>query len=70
MSKLPVTGGMRVKAYVVLAEAVESGVQSGWRRAHKHTDAPSQPTLLETIESEVLAEICARFDFDDADGDA
>lgn len=40
--KLPVTVGMRVRAYEVLSRAIEEGVACSWRRAHKHTDTPGE----------------------------
>jgi hypothetical protein len=60
-----VTGGMRVRAYGVLARAVEEGVACGWRRAHKHTDAPGEEAIQEQIAQGVLNEICEVFAFDE-----
>ena len=51
--KSAVTGGMRVKTYVVLERALEEGFRVGWNRAHKHTDTPRQ----DVIESEVIRAI-------------
>ena len=56
---------MRVRAYDVLSRAVEEGVAYGWRRAHKHTDAPGEDTIKEQILQGVLNEICEVFAFDD-----
>lgn len=54
----------RPKLWPALTEAVEQGVAYGLRRAHKHTDAPSEETIREEIERAVLNEICCRFDLE------
>ena len=54
-AKRPVRGGMKVRAYPVLRRAVEEGVAYGWRRAHKHIDAPDAETIEEQIVCAVLA---------------
>ena len=64
-AKRPVRGGMTVRAYPVLCRAVEEGVAYGWRRAHKHIDAPDAETIEEQIVCTVLNEVCDYFDFDE-----
>jgi hypothetical protein len=64
-TKCRVTGGMRVRAYEVLRRAVEEGVAYGWRRAHKHTDAPGEDAIVDHVVQGVLNEVCEYFDFDD-----
>jgi hypothetical protein len=64
-AKRPVRGGMKVRAYPVLCQAVEKGVAYGWRRAHKHNDAPDPETIEEQIVEAVLSEVCDYFDFDE-----
>jgi hypothetical protein len=66
-TKRPVTGGMRVRAYEVLRRAVEEGVAYGWRRAHKHTDAPGEDAIVDQVVQGVLNEVCEYFDFDPAE---
>jgi hypothetical protein len=68
-NKVKPTGTMRVRAYLVISRAVEDGVELGWRRAHKHTDAPSEDTIREAIAAAVLGEICEWFDFDDPESE-
>ncbi|MBI3184698.1 MAG: hypothetical protein HYZ28_21385 [Myxococcales bacterium] len=63
--KRPVTGGMRVRAYEVLSRAVDEGVAYGWRRAHKHTDAPGEDAIKDQVTQAVLSEVCEYFDFAD-----
>ena len=66
-AKRPVRGGMKVRAYPVLCRAIEEGVAYGWRRAHKHLDAPDAQTIEEQIVTAVVDEICQYFDFDDTE---
>ena len=56
---------MKVRAYPVLCRAIEDGVAYGWRRAHKHLDAPDAQAIEEQIVTAVVNEICQYFDFDD-----
>jgi len=53
--------GLVPKVWPLLAEAVEAGVQRGWNRAHKHTDAPHEVEVRAEIEKAVTNEICERF---------
>lgn len=66
-TKRSVTGGMLVRAYEVLRRAVEEGVAYGWRRAHKHTDAPGEDAIVDQVVQGVLNEVCEYFDFDPAE---
>jgi hypothetical protein len=63
--KLPVTGGMRVRAYEVLRRTVEEGVAYGWRRAHKHTDTPDEETIKDEITNAALNAVTEYFRFED-----
>lgn len=56
---------MKPKEYNVLAMCVETGVMSGWYRAHKHNDAPDPEAIRHAIEQAVLNEICEWFDFEE-----
>jgi hypothetical protein len=56
---------MVVRAYPILRRAVEEGVAYGYRRAHKHTDAPAVHAIEEHIVSAVMNEVCDYFDFSD-----
>jgi predicted Zn-dependent protease with MMP-like domain len=46
---------------------VEKGAAYGWRRAHKHTDAPGEDAIVDQIVQGVLNEVCEYFDVDDED---
>lgn len=63
--KRRVAGGIRARTYEVLRRAVEDGIEYGWRRAHKHTDAPESEAIKEQVAQGILNEVCEWFDFDD-----
>ncbi len=56
---------IRMLSYQVMARAVDEGVCYGYRRAHKHTDAPDEETLTMAIYDAVLSSICEVFEFDE-----
>jgi len=49
---------LQVDVYNVVARAVEEGVAYGLRRAYKHVDDPSQESIAEHVEREVLNALC------------
>lgn len=65
MRKLPVKRGLRVRAFDVLARAIEEGAEHGWNRAHKHTDKPDEFAVREAVTTAVMDAICEVFDFED-----
>ena len=66
--RLPVRGGLRVKAYEILCDAVGSGVEWGWIYAHKHVSDPSEWQIREAMEREVMNAIMEKFDIDEPAG--
>jgi len=64
-TKRLVSGGMKIRGYLVLRRAVEEGVAYGWRRAHKHADSPDEETIKDEIITAVLNEVCEYFNFED-----
>ena len=54
---------VRINAYPVIAEAVDSGVAYGWHRAHKHTATPSDEAAIEEIAQAVMNELCDVLNF-------
>lgn len=56
---------MKPKVRVILEQAIEQGVRRGYQRAFKHTDSPSEPHILTTIEDCVMDSIYDYFTFDD-----
>lgn len=55
----------KVDAYKLLQHCVESGIQYGYRRAHKHTDEPGEDVIKEQIERAIMGELCDWFKFDE-----
>ena len=55
---------LKVNVYKVLEDCVQKGIQSGYNKAHKHTNKPSEDELLNQIEHYVMLEICDMFEFD------
>lgn len=59
-----VSGGrVRVKAWSVMEECVERGVEHGYNRARKHTDKPLGSEVRRAIYDAVLTEISEWFEF-------
>lgn len=58
---------MRPLTYAILERAVEEGVSLGWRRAHKHDDAPDEDQARDQIQTAVMGAILEVFAFDDLD---
>lgn len=56
---------MKANSYVILSRAVEHGIDYGYRRAHKHVDAPSEQALCDAIAQAVMSAVCEVFTFDD-----
>ncbi len=55
---------MKVKMYKLIQEIVESGTESGYNRAHKHTDSPNPDTIKNCIEQYILQGFDEVFEFD------
>lgn len=58
---------MKVKMYKLIQEIVESGIESGYNRAHKHTDSPIPETIKHCIEQHILQGFDEVFEFDRED---
>jgi hypothetical protein len=65
MSKIPIKGVIRVRAYDVLARAVENGVSKGWNQAHAFGAKPKDGEVIERIINRVMDEICYVASFDE-----
>lgn len=50
--------------YKVLCLAVEEGVNSGWSRAHKHTDDPDPQYVRDAITDAVICSISKWFEYE------
>jgi hypothetical protein len=52
-----------------MQECIERGVSVGLQRSRKHTDAPSDDHIRETIQKAVMDEVCEWWTFEDDDPD-
>lgn len=55
---------MKPNKYRLIEQCVETGIELGLNRAHKHTDSPTQQQLSEQIYRAVMNEVCEWFVFD------
>lgn len=55
---------LKVNVYAVLEDCIEQGIDSGWIRAHKHTDTPETYKIKEEILRYVMLVISEKFKFD------
>jgi hypothetical protein len=54
----------QAKAYEIMIDAVERGVERGWRRAHKHSPpTPAGSTICNEIERAVCDALCEVFEW-------
>lgn len=53
------------KTQPLLENAIEDGVTYGYRRAHKHTETPTEYEICSAISDAVMFQIAEVFDFVD-----
>lgn len=53
------------KTQPLLEKAIEDGVTYGYRRAHKHTETPTEYEICSAISDAVMFQIAEVFDFVD-----
>lgn len=58
---------MKPRTFAIFEIAIEEGIEYGWRRAHKHTDSPSEDTIKEEISNAIFSELHKYFSFDEED---
>ena len=56
------------KTYPLLKKAIEEGTKYGYRRAHKHTETPSEFEIRSAVQDAVMYHIAEAFDFIDQKG--
>ena len=56
---------VRLNTYKIVSDAIENGIKYGYRRAHKHTENPSEDTIIEQIHLAVMNDLCDIINFDD-----
>jgi hypothetical protein len=53
----------------VLEACIESGIEQGWRIAHKNDDAPTEYDIKDAISEAIWYELYSWFDFKDKEND-
>ena len=56
---------MKLKMYPLIERIVESGIDAGYTRAHKHTDTPIEETIKSCIEEYIMNGFDEYFTFED-----
>lgn len=54
---------IKIKLYDLIERAVQDGIASGWHRAHKHTDNPTEHEIKKQIERGIMGELSDYIDF-------
>ena len=60
---------VRVNLYRLVQQTVEDAVAYGYRRAHKHTDTPTEDQVVTEVENAVMNNLCDLIDFGGGVGD-
>lgn len=56
-AKLNLRAELRFNAYEILSRAVETGLELGWNRAHKHTESPDGELIRERQFDAIMCEV-------------
>ena len=51
----------KAKTYTILEDCIESGVNGGWNKAHKHNKSPDEHQIKENIIRYIMLEISEKF---------
>lgn len=55
---------MKLKAYVIISDAVDQAISYGYNRAHKHTDEPGAEGIKGAIYNEVMNRLSEIIDWE------
>lgn len=55
---------MKIKMYKLMEQLVQSGIDAGFARAHKHTETPREETIKSCIEADTMALLNEYFTFE------
>jgi hypothetical protein len=55
---------MKPKLRAILERCIAEGLETGYNRAHKHTNTPTRAVMLDEMEQAVWHEIDTYFTFD------
>lgn len=61
--RVAVAAAVRVRAYEVIATAIEHACEAGVHRAYKHSDAPSREAIADACATAVKDALCDVLDF-------
>ena len=56
---------LKLKAYSIVSDAVDSGISYGFNRAHKHMETPNSVDIHEAVLTAVMGSLCDIIDFGD-----
>jgi predicted peroxiredoxin len=56
---------MKPKFRVILEQAIEEGVRRGYCRSFKHIENPTEESICENIEEQVMSSLYDYFTFED-----
>lgn len=60
-----VSARVKLDAYKIISESIESSVEFGWNRAHKHVDSPTPDHIKQEIIRSVMNDLCEILKFDE-----
>jgi len=60
---------MTPKFIPLLERCIESGIQLGWNRAHKHTETPDDALIFQKMSDAIFEELFEWFDFEEQNDD-
>ncbi len=55
---------MKINYYKIIEDIIDSGIEGGWNRAHKHSDNPAEETIKSCIHEYITNGFSETFDFD------
>tara|TARA_R110000803_G_C11884645_1_gene310186 strand:+ start:642 stop:818 length:177 start_codon:yes stop_codon:yes gene_type:complete len=58
---------MRIKHFKLIDQIIDSGIEGGWNRAHKHTDTPNEETIKNCIHDSIMLAFEDLFVFEQQD---
>lgn len=64
MRKITQAKTVKLNAYRVISDAIERGIMYGYRRAHKHTDEPSEDVVCEEMKNGIMIELAEVIEWD------
>lgn len=56
---------LRLDAYKIISDTIETAIRYGYNRAHKHVENPSVDLILEQIHNAIMNDLCEIIKFDE-----